>query len=122
MKIMVVDDLEFMRSLIKDILEGAGHTVIGEAGNGRDALFFSKVWDPELIVMDITMPRMNGLEALKKIKNINDRLPVVMCSSLGDYDKILEAIRYGADDYVVKPFKKERLLTAVRKAGERYGL
>jgi len=118
MKILIVDDLEFMRTLIRDILETGGHQIVAEAADGRQALLLRRAWKPDLTLMDIAMPRMDGLEALKRIRKEDPRARVVMCSSLGDQDRILEAIRYGAADYVVKPFRKERLLSAVRKAGE----
>lgn len=117
MRLLVVDDLEFMRTLIRDILESGGHQVVAEAADGRQALLLRRAWKPDLTLMDISMPRMDGLEALRRIKSEDPESPVVMCSSLGDQEKILEAIRYGASDYVVKPFRKERLLSAVRKAG-----
>ncbi len=118
MKILVVDDLEFMRALIRDILETGGHEIIAEAADGRQALLLRRAWKPDLTLMDISMPRMDGLEALKRIKMDDPGSRVVMCSSLDEQEKILEAIRLGASDYVVKPFRKERLLSAVRKAGE----
>ncbi len=117
MKLLVVDDLEFMRTLIRDILESSGHQVVAEAADGRQALLMRRAWKPDLTLLDISMPRMDGLEALRRIKAEAPESPVVMCSSLGDQEKILEAIRYGAADYVVKPFRKERLLSAICKAG-----
>jgi two-component system chemotaxis response regulator CheY len=121
MKILVVDDLEFMRSLIRDILENGGHEIVAEAADGRQALLLRRAWKPDLTLMDISMPRMDGLEALRRIRGEEPAARVVMCSSLGDQERILEAIRLGASDYVVKPFRKERLLSAIRKAGERDG-
>jgi len=121
MKILVVDDLEFMRSLIRDILENGGHEIVAEAADGRQALLLRRAWKPDLTLMDISMPRMDGLEALRRIRGEEPGARVVMCSSLGDQERILEAIRLGASDYVVKPFRKERLLSAIRKAGERDG-
>jgi two-component system chemotaxis response regulator CheY len=118
MKILVVDDLEFMRTLIRDILETGGHEIVAEAADGRQALLLRRAWKPDLTLMDISMPRMDGLEALKRIKADDPTSRVVMCSSLDEQEKILEAIRLGASDYVVKPFRRERLLSAVRKAGE----
>jgi two-component system chemotaxis response regulator CheY len=118
MKILVVDDLEFMRTLIRDILETGGHEIVAEAADGRQALLLRRAWKPDLTLMDISMPRMDGLEALKRIKEDDPDSRVVMCSSLDEQEKILEAIRLGASDYVVKPFRRERLLSAVRKAGE----
>jgi len=118
MKILVVDDLQLMRTLIWDNLETGGHEIVAEAADGRQALRLRRAWKPDLTLMDISMPRMDGLEALKRIKDDDPDSRVVMCSSLGEQEKILEAIRLGASDYVVKPFRKERLLSAVRKAAE----
>ncbi len=118
MKILVVDDLEFMRNLIRDILETGGHEVVAEAADGRQAMLLRRAWRPDLTLMDIAMPRMDGLEALRRIRKEDPSARVVMCSSLGDQERILEAIRWGAADFVVKPFRKERLLSAIRKAGE----
>ena len=118
MRILVVDDLEFMRTLIRDILENGGHEIVAEAADGRQALLLRRAWKPDLTLMDISMPRMDGLDALKRMKMEDPQSRIVMCSSLGDQERILEAIRLGAADYVVKPFRKERLLSAVRKAGE----
>ncbi|MCG8453554.1 MAG: response regulator [Spirochaetales bacterium] len=118
MRILVVDDLEFMRKLIRDILETGGHEVVAEAADGRQALLLRRAWKPDLTVMDIAMPRMNGLIALEKMRQEDASARVIMCSSLGDQERILRAIRLGASDYVVKPFRTERLLSAVRKAGK----
>ena len=120
MRILVVDDLEFMRALIRDILESGGHEIAAEAADGRQALLLRRAWKPDLTLMDIAMPRMDGLRALKKMREQDPTARIVMCSSLDDQERILEAIRLGAADYVVKPFRKDRLLSAVRKAGERH--
>ena len=117
MRILVVDDLEFMRSLIRDILETGGHEIVAEAADGRQALLLRRAWKPDLVLMDISMPRMDGIQALERIMTEDPSARVVMCSSLGDQAQILQAIRMGAADYVVKPFRRERLLSAVRKAG-----
>ena len=119
MRILVVDDLEFMRTLIRDILESGGHEIVAEAADGRQAMLLRRAWTPDLTLMDIAMPRMDGLEALRRIREEDPEARIVMCSSLGDQERILQAIRLGAADYVVKPFRKERLLSAVRKAGTR---
>ncbi|PIE04931.1 MAG: two-component system response regulator [Spirochaetales bacterium] len=116
MRILIVDDLAFMRTLIRDILESAGHEVVAEAADGRQALLLRRAWKPEVTLMDISMPRMDGLEALRRIRLEDPAASVVMCSSLGDQKQILEAIRLGASDYVVKPFPRERLLSALSKA------
>lgn len=116
MKVLVVDDLSFMRSLIKDILESGGHEITAEAADGREALILRRAFKPDVTLLDIAMPRMDGLETLRRIKKEDPEATVVMCSSLGDQGRILQAIRLGAADFVVKPFRKERLLSALRKA------
>ncbi len=117
MRILVVDDLPFMRALIRDVLVSGGQEVVAEAADGRQALLLRRAWHPQITLMDISMPRMDGLEALSRIKTEDPDAWGVMCSSLGEQEKILQAIRLGAADYVVKPFRKERLLSAIRKAG-----
>lgn len=112
----MVDDLSFMRSVIGDMLKDSGFTVIGEAADGRDAIFKYRTLRPDVVILDITMPVMDGLKALEEIKKIDPSGVVVMCSSMSDQDNIIRAIQLGASDFVVKPFKKSRMISAVRKA------
>ena len=116
MKILVVDDLSFMRSIIKEILVEGGHTIAGEAANGLECLNIYKIIQPDLVLLDIAMPVLDGLSTLKRLKALDSGIRVVMCSSLGDQPRILKAIRMGASDFVIKPFQKQRLLSAVGKA------
>lgn len=115
MNVLIVDDLSFMRSVIGDMLKNAGFTVIGEAVDGLDAVRKYKSLNPDIVILDITMPEMDGLEALKKIKEYNKTSKIVMCSSMSDQDNIIRAIQLGASDFVVKPFKKSRMISAVKK-------
>ena len=114
--IMVVDDAAFMRLMIRNILEEAGHTVVCEAENGREAVDKYKHFQPDLVTLDITMPVMEGLEALKEIRRYDPHAIVIMCSAMGQKPMVIEAIKMGAKDFIVKPVQPERILEAVSKA------
>ncbi len=115
-KILIADDAMFMRASIKKILTEGGHEVVGEAEDGQDAVEKYAVLAPDLVMLDITMPRMDGLAALAAIVNANASAKVIMCSALGQEQKVKEAIGTGARDYVVKPFTPQKLLDAVNRA------
>ncbi len=119
-KVLVVDDLEFMRDAIRDILLSAGFEVAAEAENGRIAVDQYVRTRPDVVLLDITMPEMNGLEALKRIRTIDPKATVIMCSALGQQQHIIRSIQLGARDFIVKPFKPERIVSAVRKVARRY--
>ena len=114
--ILIVDDLSFMRMIQKEILTERGYTVAGEASDGYEAVEKFKALRPDLVLLDITMPNMNGLEAMRKIFSIDPKARVIMCSALGQESKVLESIKAGAKDFVVKPFQPDRVLDAVGKA------
>lgn len=114
--VLVVDDIGMMRRLIRDALEGAGVKIIGEAPNGRDAVRLYHQLRPQIVIMDITMPVMNGIEALRRIKSLNPGAAVIMCSSMSQQKYIMKSIQLGARDFIVKPFKSERIISAVKKA------
>ncbi len=114
--VLIVDDLQFMRTAIREILQNEGITVAGEAENGRKCLEFYYRHPVELVLLDITMPVMNGIEALGKLKRIDPDVRVVMCSAMGQDKYIIRSIQLGAIDFIVKPFKAERIVSAVRKA------
>lgn len=116
MKILIVDDLSFMRSIIGDILVEGGFSLAGEARDGVECLELYPRLKPDLVLLDIAMPRMDGLHCLEELKKRHPQARVVMCSSLGDQERIIRAIQLGALDFVVKPFQKQRILSAVRKA------
>jgi two-component system chemotaxis response regulator CheY len=115
-RVLVVDDAAFMRKVVSDALASGGHDVIGEAGNGTEAIDRFRELKPELTMLDITMPEKNGLEALAEIMTIDPSARVLMCSALGQETKVIESIKLGAKDFVVKPFQPSRLLEAVGKA------
>lgn len=112
---MVVDDAAFMRMMLKDILTGAGYNVIGEAENGAVAVNKYKELSPDLVLMDITMPEMDGVSAVKKIRGLDPGAKIIMCSAMGQQAMVLESIQAGAKDFVVKPFQAERIIEAVGK-------
>ena len=115
-RVLVVDDAAFMRKMLSDALSSGGHEVVGEAGNGQEAVSRYQELKPDLTTLDITMPEKDGLEALAEIIAIDPQAKVVMCSALGQESKVLEAVKLGARDFVVKPFQAPRVLEAVGKA------
>lgn len=114
--ILVVDDAAFMRMMLKDILTKGGHEVVGEAGNGLEAIDQYGKLKPDLVTMDITMPEMEGIEALKRIKTDDPKAKIIMCSAMGQQGMVVQAIQAGAKDFVVKPFQADRVLEAITKA------
>ena len=115
-RVLVVDDAAFMRKMVSDALANGGHEVVGEASNGVDAIARFQELKPDLMTLDITMPEKDGLSALADIMGTDPSARVVMCSALGQESKVLEAIKLGAKDFVVKPFKPDRVIEAVGKA------
>ena len=115
-RILIVDDAAFMRMMIKDILEKNGFEVAGEAENGSIAVEKYKELKPDLVLMDITMPEMDGITALKNIRAADSSSKVVMCSAMGQQNMVIEAIQSGARDFIVKPFQPDRVVEAVKKA------
>lgn len=114
-KILVVDDAAFMRKVIKDTLSKSGYTELFEAVDGADAVEkFSEI-HPDLVIMDITMPNMDGIEALRNIMGSDANAKVVMCSAMGQESMVMEAIKLGALDFIVKPFKQDRIVATVSK-------
>ena len=113
--ILICDDAAFMRMMIKDILTKNGYNIAGEAENGAKAVEKYAELKPDLVLMDITMPEMDGIEALKKIKETDPNAAVIMCSAMGQQAMVIESIQSGAKDFIVKPFQADRVLEAVRK-------
>lgn len=114
-RILIVDDAAFMRMMLKDILVKNGYEVVGEAPNGAIAVERYKDTQPDLVTMDITVPEMDGITAVKEIKKIDPQARIIMCSAMGQQAMVIEAIQAGARDFIVKPFQPERVLEAVRK-------
>ena len=113
--ILICDDAAFMRMMIKDILTKNGYNVVGEAENGVKAIEAYQEFSPDLVLMDITMPEMDGIDALKGIREKDPNACVIMCSAMGQQAMVIEAIQSGAKDFIVKPFQAERVLEAVKK-------
>jgi two-component system chemotaxis response regulator CheY len=117
-KILIVDDAMFMRNMIGDIFQGQKHggeefVIVGEAENGVEAVQKFRELSPDIVTMDIVMPEMTGIEALKEIIKINPRASVVMCSALGQDSLVMEALDAGAKDFIVKPFQPQKVLEVV---------
>ncbi len=112
-KVLIVDDASFMRMTIKQMLEKNGHEAVGEAGNGVEAIRKYAEVKPEVVLMDITMPEMTGVDALKHIREIDPAARVIMCSAMGQQAMVAQAIQNGAKDFIVKPFEVDRLLAAI---------
>lgn len=113
--ILICDDAAFMRMMIKDVLTKNGYNVVGEAENGLKAVEKYKEVNPDLVLMDITMPEMDGIQALKEIKALDSGAFVIMCSAMGQQAMVIESIQAGAKDFIVKPFQAERVIEAVKK-------
>ncbi|GIO66835.1 response regulator [Paenibacillus sp. JTLBN-2024] len=114
-RILIVDDAAFMRMMIRDILTKNGFEVVGEAQDGAQAIEKFKELRPDLITMDITMPEMDGIAALKEIKKLDPSAKVIMCSAMGQQAMVIDAIQAGAKDFIVKPFQTDRVIEAINK-------
>lgn len=114
-RIMVVDDAMFMRKMLTDILVKQGYKVVCEASDGEEAIKQYMVHKPDLVTMDITMSTMDGISALRKLREVDPDVKVIICSAMGQQSMVLDAIKAGAKDFVVKPFKPERVVEAITK-------
>lgn len=112
-KILIVDDAIFMRKVIRDLLAEHNYTDIVEAKDGLEAVEMYNEHMPDLIIMDITMPSQDGIETIKQLRSINKNVSILMCSAMGQEAMVKDALKYGAKDFVVKPFKPERVISAV---------
>ncbi|MEC0225845.1 response regulator [Paenibacillus alba] len=113
--ILVVDDAAFMRTMLKLILMDAGHVVVAEAANGLEAVEVYKRIRPDLVTMDITMPEMDGIAAVKGILSFDPKAKIVMCSAMGQRQMIMESYTAGAKDFLVKPFHKDKVTETIAK-------
>ncbi len=113
--ILIVDDAAFVRMTIKQMLEAHGYSVVGEAANGLEAVKMFSLVKPDLVMLDITMPEMDGIEALKQIKQIDSGAKIIICSAMGQQERVAQAIQFGATDFIVKPFKEDRIIASVEK-------
>ena len=117
-RILIVDDSLLMRKIITDIVNAAGHEVIGEASNGKDSIDLYRKLRPDLVAMDIIMPVMDGIAAVKELKKIDPNCLIVMISAMGQQQQVIEAIEAGAKDFIVKPFEPERVVSAIKRIME----
>ncbi|HLS66344.1 MAG TPA: response regulator [Pseudogracilibacillus sp.] len=113
-KVLIVDDAKFMRVTLSNLLSNNGFTVVGMAENGQNALEKYKELHPDIVTLDITMPIMDGLEALKNIMEYDSEAKVVMCSAMGQQKLVVEAIELGAKDFIVKPFDEQRVIDTLK--------
>ena len=115
LRILIVDDAAFMRNFLIDNMKKFGYEIVGEASNGKDAIKLYSQLNPDLVTMDINMPKMNGIEALVEIRKIDNEAKVIMISDIGQHDKIIEAIKHGATDFIIKPVHPDRLKSSLEK-------
>lgn len=115
MKVLLVDDSAFMRHILKQIMEAVGHEVIGEAEDGQMGIDLYRQLSPDVVFMDITMPGITGVDALKGIRTIDAKANVIMCSAMGQQWLVMEAIKAGACEFIVKPFKPEQVIYTLNK-------
>ncbi len=114
--VLICDDNAFMRMILKDILKKNGFVCAGEAADGKQALEMYEVNKPSAVLMDITMPVMDGIEALKRIMAMDKNANVIMCSAMGQQQMVIESLESGAKDFIVKPFQADRVVEAINKA------
>ena len=114
-RVLVVDDAAFMRMTIKKMIESDGYVVAGEAQNGVEAVQKYMEYQPDAVLLDITMPAMNGVDALKRIKEFDPKAKVIICSAMGQQAMVAQAVQSGAKDFIVKPFEKDRLIAALKR-------
>ena len=117
-RVLVVDDAAFMRMMLKNILTSAGYEVVGEAENGEKALLKYKELKPDIVTLDITMPDVDGITAVKNIIEYDPKARIIMCSAMGQQTMVLDAIKAGAKDFIIKPFQKERVIEALKKLND----
>ncbi|TBL79509.1 response regulator [Paenibacillus thalictri] len=114
-RIMVVDDAAFMRTMLKNILTEQGHEIVAEATNGEEAVNVYKQHKPDLVTMDITMPDKDGIEAATQIISFDPQAKIIMCSAMGQQLMVLNALKAGAKDFIVKPFQNDRVIASINK-------
>jgi two-component system chemotaxis response regulator CheY len=120
-RILVADDASFMRQMIREIVEAEGHAVVAEASDGIEAIDQFKKHHPDVVTMDIVMPRRSGIDAVKSIIEVDRTACIVMCSALGQETLVQEALKAGARDFIVKPFKPDAVIKTLRKVLEKEG-
>lgn len=114
-RILIVDDTSYVRKALKEIIEELGHKVVGEAKNGNEAINMAEELSPDIVIMDIVMPGKNGIDAMKEMKAKNPSLHIILMSAMGQEKLIMDAINAGAKHFIIKPFRKENILSAIEK-------
>lgn len=114
--ILLADDIAFIKLVQKEVLEKAGYEIVAEAADGVEAIEKYQKFKPDVVIMDITMPKMDGINAIKAILKIDPNARIIVCSALGQQQLIVEAIKAGAKDFIIKPFDPQRLLQGIQKA------
>lgn len=114
-KVLIIDDSKMSRRMLRTILEGIGHEIVGEAGNGEEGLNLYKELTPDVVTMDITMPEMDGIKCLQEIKGIDPSAKVLMVTAAGQASKLMEALKSGAKDFICKPYEPEQIINAVKE-------
>lgn len=117
-KILIVDDSKTSRRILRGILESAGHVIVGEASNGEEGCMMYESLKPDVVTMDITMPKMDGLEALEVIRHKDPEAKVIMITAAGQNNKVYAAVKEGAAEFITKPFDDEKILEAVKRVSE----
>ena len=112
--VMITDDTAFMRMTLKNVIEKNGYTVVAEAADGEEAVALYKEFRPDMVTMDITMPKMDGITAIKEIMKIDPTAKIIVCSAMGQKPMVIEALSAGAKDFLVKPFDAERVVESLR--------
>lgn len=112
--VLIADDLKFIKLVLRELVEKAGFRVVGEASNGEEAVELYQDKRPDVVLLDITMPKMDGLAALKQILKVDPEAKVIMCSALGQQSLMVQALQLGAKDFIVKPFREERVIAAIK--------
>ncbi len=114
-KVLIIDDSKMSRRMLRTILEGIGHEIVGEAGNGEEGLALYKELSPDIVTMDITMPEMDGIKCLQEIRSIDPAAKVLMVTAAGQASKLMEALKSGAKDFICKPYEPEQIINAVKE-------
>ncbi|HHY15459.1 MAG TPA: response regulator [Firmicutes bacterium] len=115
--VLITDDTAFMRMTLRNVIEKNGYEVVGEAGDGEQAIELYKELRPDMVTMDITMPKMDGITAIKEIMKLDPEAKIIVCSAMGQKPMVIEALSAGAKDFLVKPFDAERVVESLRKIG-----
>lgn len=116
--VLIVDDAMFMRTVLKKMLQDEGYEIVGEGGNGEEAIKLAKEFKPDVITLDITMPERDGISSIEDILKESPKSNIIMCSAMGQQSMVVDAIKKGAKDFIVKPFEKTRVLQAISNAAK----